>query len=201
MSGDARMNAVLDGIRQRRSVRAYRPEQLSEETLQAILSAGRAAPSGGDSRTTHLLVIQNTEVLGKLRALVEGEFAKMEDAETLYKSIRNSIAASKRGGYEFFFRAPTLVVAANRTGYGNAMADSACVLENMMIAATALGVGSCWINQLHWLDENAAVRAYLHALGLAENETVCGGLALGYPKSENAFRALEKEGNPVTYIR
>ena len=43
-----------------------------------------------------------------------------------------------------------------------------------MLAATALGVGSCWINQLHWLDENAAVRAALCALGLEENETVTG---------------------------
>ena len=93
------------------------------------------------------------------------------------------------------------MVAANRKGYGNALADSACVLENMMLAATALGVGSCWINQLHWLDENAAVRAALYALGLEENETVTGGLALGYPKAADAFRPAEKDGNPVTFVR
>ncbi len=195
------MDSVFDCIHQRRSVRAYRPEQISEDELQAILEAGRAAPSGGNSRTTHLLVIQNAEVLQKLRALVEAEFAQMEADEHTYQSIRNSIAASKKGGYEFFFRAPTLVVVSNRIGYGNAMADSACVLENMMLAATALGIGSCWINQLHWLDAHAPIRSFLQELGMEENETVCGGLSLGYPKSETAFRALEKEGNPVTYIR
>ena len=129
-------------------MRAFRQEQIAEEALQAVLAAGRAAPSGGNNRTTHLLVVQNPQVLSDLRALVEAEFAAMEVDEHTYKSIRNSVAASRRGGYEFFFRAPTLIVAANRKDYGNAMADSACVLENMMIAATALRVGSCWINQL-----------------------------------------------------
>ena len=185
-------NSTFDTIARRRSVRQFAETQLREEELQAILEAGRAAPSGGNSRTTHLIVVQNAEVLQTLRDLVETAFAQMEEREGMYKSIRHSIAASKKGGYEFFFRAPTLV---------NAMADSACVLENMMIAATALNVGSCWINQLHWLDENEAVRAALYQLGLTEQETVCGGLALGYPAAENALRPLEKDGNPVTYIR
>ena len=52
-----------------------------------------------------------------------------------------------------------------------------------------------------WLDENAAVRAALCALGLEENETVTGGLALGYPKAADAFRPAEKDGNPVTFVR
>ena len=69
---------------------------------------------------------------------------------------------------------------ANRKDYGNAMADSACALENMMIAANALDLGSCWINQLHWLDEDTRVRGYLEGQGLAEDETVTGGLILGY---------------------
>lgn len=195
------MKTFFNVIATRRSVRAFRPEQIHESELQTILSAGLAAPSGGDSRTNHLLVIQNAETLQTLRGLVEQEFAQMEATEDLYKSIRNSIAASKQGGYEFFYRAPTLIVAANRRDYGNAMADASCVLENMMLAATALNVGSCWINQLHWLDGHAAIRSFLCSLGMAEDETVCGGLALGYPAKEDAFRVIEKGGNPVTYIR
>lgn len=164
-------NSTLDTIARRRSVRQFAETQLREEELQAILAAGRCAPSGGNNRTTHLIVVQNSGALEQLRALVEDAFSRMEVDETTYKSIRNSVA------------------------------DTACVLENMMIAATALHVGSCWINQLHWLDENEAVRAALYQLGLAEQETVCGGLALGYPAAEDALRPLEKDGNPVTYIR
>lgn len=101
----------------------------------------------------------------------------------------------------FHYGAPVLIVTANKQGYGNALADSACALENMMIAATALDLGSCWINQLHWLDENPQVRGYLYGLGLAEDETVTGGLILGIPVDGVPVRSeLARTGNPVTWV-
>ena len=124
----------------------------------------------------------------------------MEADENTYASLRNSIAASKRGNYVFHYGAPVFIVTANRKGYGNAMADSACALENMMIAANALDLGSCWINQLHWLDENENVRAFLYRYGLQENETITGGLILGFPATGAPERVpLERKGNPVTW--
>ena len=96
---------------------------------------------------------------------------------------------------------PVLIVTANRKGYGKAMADSACAPENMMIAANALDLGSCWINQLHWLDEDASVRGYLEKLGLKADETVTGGLILGYGYDGRPVRSeLKRTGNPVTWI-
>ena len=101
----------------------------------------------------------------------------------------------------FHYGAPVLIVTANRKGYGNAMADSACALENMMIAANALDLGSCWINQLHWLDKDVRVRSYLEKLGLKEDETVTGGLILGYGHDGLPVRSeLKRTGNPVTWI-
>ena len=101
----------------------------------------------------------------------------------------------------FHYGAPVLIVAANRKNYGNAMADSACALENMMIAANALDLGACWINQLHWLTEDAGIRARMEALGLAEDETITGGLILGYGMDGlPERRPLERKGNPVTWV-
>ena len=81
------------------------------------------------------------------------------------------------------------------------MADSACALENMMIAANALDLGSCWINQLHWLDEDEEVREYLYGLGLSEDETVTGALSLGYAaEGLPNHTPLPRTGNPVTWI-
>ena len=80
------------------------------------------------------------------------------------------------------------------------MADSACALENMMIAANALDLGSCWINQLHWLDENEVIRSYMLKHGLNEDETITGGLILGYPEEGLPNRIMtERRGNPVTW--
>lgn len=178
-----------------------KPELPSKDLIEKVIEAGRAAPSGSNSQSTRLLVITRKDVLERLAALVQDAFAGMEDSEDLYVSLRHSISAAKKGGYVFHYGAPVLIVTANRKGYGNAMADSACALENMMIAANALDLGSCWINQLHWLDEDPSVRAFLETLGLAKDETVTGGLILGFAEGGAPSRTqLPRTGNPVTWI-
>ena len=193
-------NAVLEAIKKRRSVRKYREEQVPEALLEQILEAGRYAPSGGNSQSSHFIVIQKPQALAELRALVQAEFAKMEITENTYQSIRSSISQSRKGNYDFCFGAPTLIVMANKQGYGNALPDCAVALENMMLMAVTLDLGSCWINQLRWLNENPAVRRQLYTFGLAENEDVCGGLALGYP-AQAIQPPLPRTGNPVTFVR
>ena len=192
---------AMQAIFTRRSTRRFRAELPAREILTRIVEAGRYAPSGSNSQTTHFLVLTDPQVLNQLAQIVQAEFAAMELAADAYVSLRNSVQAARKGSYVFHYHAPVLVVTANRKGYGNAMADSACALENMMIAANALDLGACWINQLHWLDDHAAVREYLGALGLGEQETITGGLALGYPADGLPNRiALERTGNPVTWV-
>ena len=140
-------------------------------------------------------------MLDELAAIVQDAFTAMELGPDAYISLRSAVDAAKRGGYVFHYGAPVLIVTANRKGYGNALADSACALENMMIAANALDLGACWINQLHWLDDDANVRAYMVRLGLGEDETVTGGLILGYGYDGLLVRdELKRTGNPVTWI-
>lgn len=192
---------ALEAILTRRSTRRLSAELPERALIEQVLNAGRHAPSGSNSQTTHLIVITSPAVLNELAELVQKAFAQMEVGPDAYVSLRKSVNASKRGNYVFHYGAPVLVVTANKKGYGNAMVDSACVLENMMIAANALDLGSCWINQLHWLDENPQVRQYLMGLGLAEDETVTGALILGYPADGTPVRSeLPRTGNPVTWV-
>ena len=72
-----------------------------------------------------------------------------------------------------------------------------------MLMANALDLGSCWINQLKWLNESPALLAYLQELGLGENERVYGALALGYADTQDGLpvrEPLKRTGNKVTYI-
>ena len=193
-------NAVIEAIIQRRSIRKYSSEQVADEILEQIVEAGRFAPSGGNNQSSHFMIIQSRDVLAQLKELVENEFAKMEIRPDTYQSIKSSILQSQKGGYDFTYNAPTFIIMANRQGYGNAMADCSVALENMMLAAVSLGVGSCWINQLHWLDDNQAIRQCLYQYGLKGNETICGGLSLGYALQKE-LPILKRTGNPVTYIR
>ena len=127
----------------------------------------------------------------------------MEVQPDTYKSLRAAILASKKGGFVFHYNAPVLIVAANKIGYGNAMADCACAVENMMLEANELNLGSVWINQLHWLDGNSAVRNFMLKLGLNDDETICASMALGKPDTKDALpNRTERNitGNPITYI-
>lgn len=191
---------TLEAIITRRSTRRYSEEIPERTQVEKVIEAGRYAPSGGNNQTTHFIVFSDKGILSEMADLVCREFARMEVTEDTYSSLKNSINASKKGGYIFHYGAPIFIVTANKKGYGNAIADSACALENMMIAANALDLGSCWINQLHWLDENEEVRKFMYRYGLEEDETITGGLILGYPESGKLSRnPLDRKGNPVTW--
>ena len=192
---------AIEAILTRRSTRNYKPDAIEQDKLDTILNAARQAPSGGNNQTNHFLVIRNKEVLQTLIELTQSTFSGMEVTENTYASLKQSIAASKKGGYVFCYNAPLLIVVANRKDYGNNMADCACAIENMMVAANALDLGSCWINQLRWLNEDPRLVAYLQTLGMKESERVYGAVIIGYPASGLPNRNLmQQKGNEVTLI-
>ena len=197
------MENIFEFIKSRRSTRKYKAEDVSEEQLSQIIEAGRYAPSGGNCQSTHFIVIKNKEIMAELANLVQQEFAKMEITPGLYKSIVNSIHASKNGNYVFHYNAPILIITANQKDYGNNIADCACALENMMLMANVLDLGSCWINQLKWLNENPVILEYMKKLGMDESERVYGALAVGHPDTADGLpdrEPLKRTGNKVTVV-
>ena len=194
---------AMEAILTRRSTRNFRPDAVEEDKLEKILNAARQAPSGGNNQTNHFLVIRNRDVLDKLVGMTESAFAEMEVDEDTHSSLRHAILASKKGGYVFCYNAPVLIVVANRRDYGNNMADCACAIENMMVAANALDLGSCWINQLRWLNEEPALVEYLRSLGMKECERVYGAVIVGYPATDSGLpnrSTMAQKGNEVTFV-
>lgn len=194
---------TLESIKTRRSTRKYTDEPVSPKLLEEVIEAGRYAPSGGNSQSTHFLVIKNPAILRELAELVKNEFSQMEVDETTYRSLANAIRASKAGNYTFHYNAPVLILTANKEDYSNNLADCACAVENMMVAANELDLGSCWINQLKWLNENRKITEYLSSLGLEEGEKVYAGMILGYADTEDGKpqrNPLPRTGNPVTIV-
>ena len=196
------MDAMI-ALLTRRSTRNYLPRPVEREKLDKLLAAARQAPSGGNNQTNHFLVIQNRDVLDKLVSMVEEAFSNMDVEENTYASLKHAILASKKGGYVFCYNAPVLIVVANRRDYGNNMADCACAIENMMVAANALDLGSCWINQLRWLNEEPALVEYLRSLSMREYERVYGAVVVGYPATDSGLpnrNMMAQKGNETTYI-
>ena len=172
------MNA-LEAILTRRSTRRYKDEMARRGMIKNAIEEGRYASDESHSRNTHFIVITDKKILSELAEAVKTEFSRMEAGKDTYVSIKHAINASKTGNYIFHYNAPVLIVIANKRGYGNAMADSACALENMMIAGNALNLGTCWINQLHWLDDNEKIREFLAPYGLGDDDIITRGLAIG----------------------
>lgn len=194
---------TYESIITRRSTRKYLDKEVSQELLEKIIETGRYAPSGGNSQSNHFLVIQNKQIIDHLVKMVERAFSQMEITENMYRSLQNSINLSKKGGYVFCYNAPVLIIVANKKDYGNNQADCALALENMMLEANELDLGSCYINQLKWLNENQKILSYLQSLGMNEDERVYGSLIVGYPDTNDGKplrKVLPRKGNEVTWL-
>lgn len=194
---------TYESIITRRSTRKYLDKEVSQELLEKIIETGRYAPSGGNSQSNHFLVIQNKQIIDHLVKMVERAFFQMEITENMYRSLQNSINLSKKGGYVFCYNAPVLIIVANKKDYGNNQADCALALENMMLEANELDLGSCYINQLKWLNEDQKILSYLQSLGMNEDERVYGSLIVGYPDTNDGKplrKVLPRKGNEVTWL-
>jgi nitroreductase len=168
---------VLMGMR--RSCRAYTGEQIPRDLLNQVLEAGCLAPSGMNLQQCRFIAVQSPELLESVRILIQQILADM-DEEGANPMMARAIALAKQGKHNFFYSAPTLIVVANKRENANNLADSAAAMQNMMLMATALGLGNCWINNLRWNGDMPPVRQFLVEIGVKEDEAVYGSLALGY---------------------
>lgn len=172
------MHPFIELMINRRSVRSYRDEAVDGQLLEQILQAGLYAPSGGNHQYVRLFVIKDRERLEQLnRALVEA-FAAQELDSSRYQN--KSAVRARQSGCHFFFHAPVLISAVSPRSHPNSMADSANALQNIQLAATALGLGACWINQPHWLTDHPTVRELFSQMGMRGDEDIFGSAAIGY---------------------
>lgn len=177
-------NEVLQFIRSRRSTRSFTDEQISSEQLDALLDAAIWAPSGGNNQSWLFTAIQNKQVLEKLNAIVREGFGRYIPDDD-YPGKQGAKVSAKRDDFNFYYHAPTLIIASNKPNYENAMADCALALENIFITAQSLGLGSCYINQLHWLRDDDIVRQYLLELGIPREHTICASAVIGHIRKES----------------
>ena len=176
-------NEVLQAIEARRSCRSYEERQILPEELSAVTRAGTWAPTGMGRQAVKIVVVQNKDTLAKLE--------------------RMNAAVLGNPDAHPFYGAPTVLVVFADSTVPTHVPDGSLVLGTMLLAASSIGLGSCWINQLRWLQDNPVLRAYLQKLGMAEDEEVCASLSIGYPDTPDGLpgrRVMPVTGNPVVYI-
>nr|WP_321404012.1 nitroreductase family protein [uncultured Desulfobacter sp.] len=172
-------NEVITCIHERRSTRKFTEQQISSEQLDALLDAAIWAPSGGNNQSWLFTAIQKKSVLLHLNALVCQGFQHWVPDDD-YPTKHAMKTRSQQDGYNFYHNAPTLIIASNKPNYENAMADCSLALGNIFLGAQSLGLGSCYINQLHWLRNDPDIRAYLFELGIPKAHTIYSCAAVGF---------------------
>ena len=157
------MNDAYKSILDRRSVRSYKTQQLAPETLDAIIKAGLHAPSAMNRQPTKLLVIQDKAVIAELSKLNAGVMGRDIDP---------------------FYAAPTVVVVLADKTVPTYIEDGSLVMGNLMNAAAALGVASCWINRAREVFDTEYGRKLLQANGISDNYVGIANCILGYRDGE-----------------
>ncbi|SHH86643.1 Nitroreductase [Sporobacter termitidis DSM 10068] len=191
-------NSVLDCIRARRSTRSFLDRPVEKRQLETLLDAAVWAPSGSNSQSWLFTAVTDKDVLLKINELVRQGFQTWTPDDD-YPGKQMAKTMSQREDYNFYHRAPALIIASNRPNYENAMADCALALENVFLAAQSLGLGSCYVNQLHWLRGDDALRGYLSTLGIPKEHTICNSAAVGHigtasaapPRREGTVRIIK----------
>ena len=178
-------NEVIKCILERRSTRKFTNEQITPDHLDTLLETAIWAPTGGNNQTWLFTAIQKADVLSELSLLVR-DTARLWEPDDDYPSKLMMKKLSLNDDYNFFYHAPTLIIASNRPNYQNAMADCALALENIFLAAHSLGLGSCYINQLFWLRNEAPIRDFLALHGVPKENVICNAAAIGYIAEKSA---------------
>lgn len=190
-------NAVIDVIRARRSIRKFEDRPVEHEQLMVLLEAAGWAPSGSNGQSWLFTAIRSKEVLNRLNQMVREGFQRWVPDDD-YPAKQTVGERAKSEDYNFYYHAPALIILSNRPGYENAMADCSLALENIFLTAQSIGLGSCYINQLHWLRNDSPLRDYLFTLGIPKEHTICSSAAIGY--AEKLPAPPERKANTIHVI-
>ena len=177
---------ALEAIMKRQSVRSYKKDQIMDKDLEAILEAGKSGPGGG---AYHLSVIQKPELIQKLSDVTKAAML----AGGGFGQQRASLP-----GYEPAYGAPTLILLS--AGDPNGIANTSCCAENMLVAATALGLGSCYLMSVRAAFGGETGAELAKVCGIPEGNQVNCAVIVGY-QAGDAFKSTAPKVRTVNYVK
>lgn len=184
------VNQTVDFIMSRRSVRAYRPEQVEEEKLNAILEAAKFAPNAGGRQLWHFTVVQNKKLMDKM-------VGDMVDIMSKSNNIHHQQKAADPN-YHTFYHAPTIIIVSGAENTMMIETDCAAATENMLIAAESLGLNSCWIGSAELVLSKEDIKK---TLGIPEGYKSLYAVSLGYNAIGDKVKPIPRKENIINYVR
>ena len=159
------MNDVLTAIKERRSIRKFKPEMPKKEDLEQIVEAGLYAASGMGRQSAIIVAVTDKDWRDKL-SKANCSFGPWEES------------------FDPFYGAPVIFIVLADPEAPTYLYDGSLVLGNMMLAAHSLGLGSIWIHRAKEEFETAEWKDFLNTLGVEGNYVGIGHCAVGYIDGE-----------------
>ena len=173
------MSEVINNMKTRRSIRKYKPDMIPEDVLNRIIEAGTYAATGMGKQSPIIIAVTNKEIRDK--------FSKM-NAEIMGVD-----------SYPFYGAPVVLIVLADKAR-PTYVYDGSLVMGNLMLAAHAEGIGSCWIHRAKEEFESAEGKAFLKSLGIEGEYEGIGHCVLGYTDGEEP-KAMPRKENYVYCVK
>ena len=171
------MNEALEVLYNRRSIRRYKSEQISRAEMDAVIRAGVCAASGKNGQSAIIIAVQDKATRDELSRLNAAVLGVNSDP---------------------FYGAPTVLIVLADAKSPYAVQDGSLVMGNLMNAAKAIGLGSCWINRAKEDFASDEGKALLKKWGVEGEWTGVGNCILGYPDEDPAMKPRKE--NFVYYV-
>lgn len=173
------MNDFFDLIRTRRSIRKYKPDAVPRHLIDQIVEAGTYAPTGMNAQSPVIVAVTNKEVRDRLSKMNADIMGTSSDP---------------------FYGAPVVIVVLADKSRPTRVYDGSLVMENLMLAAHALGLGSCWIHRAKGVFESEEGKALLRSWGIEGDYEGIAHCIVGYPAGPMPETRPRKEGY-IHYIK
>ena len=173
------MSEVLNTIKLRRSTRSFKSDMLPSDIINSIVEAGTYAANGRGMQSPIIIAVTNKELRDKLSAM---------NAKIMGKT-----------DFDPFYGAPVVLIVLADKARPTYVYDGSLVIGNLMLAAEACGVGSCWIHRAKEEFESEEGKAILKSIGIEGDYEGIGHCVIGYKNTEPSKQVPRKD-NYVYYI-
>jgi nitroreductase len=185
------VNETIKAIKNRRSIRKYKPEQITGAQLQEILDCAICAPNAMNQQKWHFTVIQNKVFLDKMVGIIK---ENIDGSGNEFLKRRTVVP-----GYHTFYHAPTVIMISAEEAAPWVQVDCGLAAENITLAAEAQNIGSCVIASSGLLFASEKGRKLRKELGIPEGYNHICTVALGY-KDENP-EAPPRDKNVIAFVK
>ena len=172
---------TLEDLKNRRSIRKFKPELPDRDVLEQIIEAGLYAASGHGMQSSMIVAITDRKLRDRLMEM-------------------NRLIGGWKDGFDPFYGAPAVLLVLADKASPNHVYDGSLTMGNMMLAAHTLGLGSCWINRAREEFDSEEGKAILRELGIEGDWEGIGHCVVGYIDGE-APKAAPRKAGRVLWVK